>query len=137
MKRTAYWNTYNKRNRNKKRVNSRTWYKNHKEHASILHREYYGKHKERIMNKLRRLRIAAVMALGGSCVRCGETDLRVLQINHILESGVIGRRRVGQNAKTKMYTDILSGNAEGRFDVRCANCNIIYEYERGRIRPHE
>ena len=51
-----------------------------------------------------------VLELGGKCVNCGETDIRVLQINHI------------------------NGRDNPEVDVRCANCNILYEYERGNLR---
>lgn len=68
-----------------------------------------------------------VELLGGKCKGCGNTDIRVLQINH-LNGG--GRKEV---AGPLFYARILSGErAIDDLDLRCANCNIIYEYEVGR-----
>ena len=63
------------------------------------------------------------------CVVCGTADLRVLHINHVdIKSGVVG---------VADFTRILSGlPTEDKLDVRCANHNLIYEFERGRRAPY-
>jgi len=69
------------------------------------------------------LRLIAIEKLGGKCCKCGNTDFRVLQLNH-----------VDTKLKQPGYADyigIVRGTALDR-DVRCANCNIIYEFDRGR-----
>lgn len=79
----------------------------------------------------RYVRLLAVRALGSKCVRCGETDLRVLQINHIDGEGVEryddGRRKT----EYRTHLKIIEGQRPKHLEVRCANCNIIHEYERG------
>ena len=73
-------------------------------------------------------RTEAIRMLGGKCVNCGETDRRVLQINH-LNGG--GRAETVGNSY-KFINRILSGERKiDDLDIRCANCNILYEYERG------
>ena len=72
----------------------------------------------------------AILKLGGKCMNCGETNLRVLQLNHINGGGTPERKRrnsyqISMDVLKEKRTDI---------DVRCANCNIIYEYERGRYK---
>ncbi len=68
-------------------------------------------------------RLLAIEKLGGKCVKCGNSDLRVLQLNHVTE-----RKNFNGSA---VFSGILNGTVTDR-DVRCANCNLIYEYERGR-----
>lgn len=69
--------------------------------------------------------------LGGQCVSCGECDRRVLQLNH-KHGGGGADNRAGQGG-TYLLRRLLSGERDlGDFDLRCANCNILYEYEEGR-----
>ncbi len=64
---------------------------------------------------------------GGRCSNCGITDIRLLQINHRLGGGT---KDLG-HSPLKAYSDIAKGKRDkSEFDVRCANCNILYEYER-------
>jgi hypothetical protein len=72
-------------------------------------------------------RVRAVLKLGGVCVSCGETDLSVLQINHINGEG-----KPSCGKMLEHFRDISLGNAKG-VEVRCANCNIRHEYERGNL----
>lgn len=92
---------------------------------------YYRAYREKHKDELSRRSAAyswnvhkqAIISLGGICVNCGETDLRVLQINHL--KGVNhGKGRI------KWHRQIINGETTD-LDVRCANCNILYEYERG------
>lgn len=86
------------------------------------------------MSPYRYVRLAAIVALGGTCAHCGEIDLRVLDINHINGVGAPSRRK---GTKTVLcYTDhlaILNGRRLRHVEVRCCNCNRRHEYERGNI----
>jgi len=64
---------------------------------------------------------------------CGETDRRVLQVNH-LNGGGAKELRSG-SLRAQFYRAILDGK-RADVDLRCANCNIRYEYERGARRRH-
>lgn len=70
-----------------------------------------------------------IQLLGGKCVRCGVDDYRVLQVNHRQ-----GRGRE-ERAPQSLYRDIVMGRrTTDDLELRCANCNILYEYEHGRRR---
>ena len=66
--------------------------------------------------------------LGGECVNCGEKDHRILQVNHIYGGG---NKDFKKNKSRVIYRQILDKKREGEFDLRFANCNLLYEYERG------
>lgn len=76
----------------------------------------------------------AIEALGGRCVVCGETDLRLLTVNHVKGDGHKDRRQYGVNPDgLAMYRAINQGKKDtDDLDVRCFNHNILYEYELGR-----
>lgn len=76
------------------------------------------------------MRRDAVRFLGGECVKCGEADIRVLQINHLDRNGT--QDKGAGNIRLRFYKEILDGKRDD-LDVRCANCNILYEYEQGAI----
>jgi hypothetical protein len=75
----------------------------------------------------------AISILGGKCMNCGETDLRVLQVNHLNGGGSKENSKRGARA---VWADVIKGNRED-VDVRCANCNILYDYERGIKTDHQ
>lgn len=73
------------------------------------------------------LRFCCLKFLKAVCVKCGNSDPRVLQINHI-----------GDKMRKLNMSDmqsILRGECVD-VDVRCANCNVIYEHEKGRMVNH-
>lgn len=74
------------------------------------------------------LKHEVIQYLGGNCVRCGNDDYRVLQLNHLNGGGC---RENGEKGSYRIRKEILMGLRKHEFDLRCANCNIIYEYERG------
>jgi len=64
--------------------------------------------------------------LGRSCARCGFSDPRALQIDHIKGGGVAERKRLGT---TSMYRKILTNTTPGEYQILCANCNWIKRSE--------
>lgn len=88
-----------------------------------LKRKYLGL-KTRI-----KIRKRLIQKLGGKCSRCGIEDWRILQINHINGGGY---KEYSSKGCKKIYKEILNGEREGEFNLLCANCNILYEYEKGR-----
>ena len=69
---------------------------------------------------------------GGVCQKCGFSDIRALQIDHI--NGVpAGLRRMKGNPHRggiKLYRAILNGTyPKSDFQLLCSNCNWIKRYE--------
>jgi len=101
-------------------------------HAFSAHK-FYLKNKDTVYqtyrgNALKR-RLAVIEYLGGKCAKCGLEDWRVLQINHINGGG----NRDVKSKRGRNYAlqqEIVTGKREGEFNLLCANCNILYEYER-------
>lgn len=82
----------------------------------------------RLRVKRKALRLQVVAKLGGSCVRCGFSDWRALQVDHVNGGGKGDRA----NAKTyeRFYVIVLADKL-GLYQLLCANCNWIKRYEMG------
>jgi 5-methylcytosine-specific restriction endonuclease McrA len=72
----------------------------------------------------------AYKALGGKCVRCGFSDERGLEIDHINNDGYIDRIN-GKRSNYKEYQYIANNpeKAKERLQLLCANCNRIKMWE--------
>lgn len=68
----------------------------------------------------------AIRHLGGKCVRCGFSDPRALQIDHINGGGRAHRR---QYSYTSFYLRVAEGEFDGLVQLLCANCNQIKKEE--------
>jgi hypothetical protein len=66
-------------------------------------------------------------ALGNQCVRCGFTDWRTLQIDHVNGGGRRDRERW---SNTHEYLNAVLAAPPGIYQLLCANCNWIKKYER-------
>lgn len=79
---------------------------------------------------VRNMREEAIKLLGGKCVRCGFSDIRALQIDHVNGGGRKELREFGQwNTYSKVYALAVEGKAFGIYQVLCANCNWIKRHE--------
>jgi 5-methylcytosine-specific restriction endonuclease McrA len=67
------------------------------------------------------LRHAAIMAMGGKCVRCGFDIEDALQIDHIIP---IGQRRKGADVTYALLNSVIDGTAVN-VQLLCANCHAI------------
>ena len=74
----------------------------------------------------RKVRLQALAAFGHECLGCGCSDGRVLQIDHIQGDGGAERRRY---RGVSYYYHILKDPDPKRYQVLCANCNIIKREE--------
>ena len=116
------------------RIYARLWRKDNPDRARKASRDAYWRDPERARQIARRsyqkLRASIIIKLGGKCVACGETDRRVLQINHRRGGG---RKELEDGKADNLYRAIRNETVDlSQFDVRCANCNIIFEYEMAR-----
>ena len=74
-----------------------------------------------------KLRKDIINLLGGKCIICGTTDLRLLNLNHKNGGGTTDRGH-----RINVYRELRKGiRDKDDYDVRCFNCNILYDYERG------
>jgi hypothetical protein len=72
---------------------------------------------------------AVLLKLGGKCVRCGFSDARALQIDHVNGGGAKeDRGRNGGSRGLILYYRVLRDTG-GTFQLLCANCNWIKRSE--------
>jgi hypothetical protein len=74
---------------------------------------------------LKEKREEVVRLLGGKCVKCGITDIRCLQIDHVFGGGVkeYKKLRCGREYYVSMLRQVEAGSV--KYQVLCANCNWI------------
>jgi hypothetical protein len=84
-------------------------------------RKYYGKN-------LRDIRDRVFQKLGNCCVRCGFSDSRAFQIDHVFGGG--GKELRMFNTRRKAYYQKILDDTEGRYQLLCANCNWIKRHEK-------
>ena len=82
-----------------------------------------------------RVKTQVIELLGGKCVGCGATDPRILTVNHKNGDGAKWRKLNSTKSSYNLYRRALKGKIPiDTIDLRCYNCNILYEYESGRRR---
>jgi hypothetical protein len=81
----------------------------------------------RFLDKLEVLRKVSGLK-NPECCSCSEKDMRILTINH--KNGDGAKERLNRVCRT--YRQIRLGRETEDLEVRCYNCNILYEYEQGR-----
>jgi hypothetical protein len=72
-------------------------------------------------------RAQAIEKLGGKCCRCGFTDIRALQFDHVHGGG---RKDIQSTYPMAHLNDVLK-DTSGKFQLLCANCNWIKRHENG------
>lgn len=81
--------------------------------------------RRRVRNKVR-----AFLVLGGRCRMCGETDFRLLTINHINGVGRLDKTEGGnRKAIENILTQIKNFERED-LELLCYNCQMLYEWEK-------
>ena len=91
------------------------WRRESKDNARSLDAKYYKNAKTR-----------AFGLLGDKCAKCGWTDIRALQIDHIIPIGDANRRILNHRG-TKLYRDVFKHPEY--YQLLCANCNWIKRAE--------
>ena len=92
-------------------------------------REYFRQYQN---DKNREWRTRVLAHLGGKCVRCGFTDERALQVDHVRGDGYLdGRHRIGNRmaGSSSTYYRRVVADTTGRYQLLCANCNWIKRVE--------
>lgn len=112
--------------RDKGRIKHRTqykeWRKKYLEMFPDKQREYGKKTRET-------LRAKVLEILGNKCVRCGFSDIRALQFDHINGDGYIDnhRSRKGAGKILREYRDNPELTKK-RLQILCANCNQVKKH---------
>lgn len=75
------------------------------------------------------MRLKAIEILGGCCQACGETDFRVLQIDHIVP---LRRQIYNLNGRSSIF-DVVNGKIDlSTLQLLCANHHAIKTYDEDR-----
>lgn len=75
-------------------------------------------------------KLKAYAVLGSCCARCGNTDYRVLQIDHIHNDGYLIRRAKDRRS---ILSEIIEHNPSDKYQLLCANCHAIKTWHEPRV----
>ena len=77
------------------------------------------------------IRLKIIDLLGRKCGKCGyDSDVRALQIDHINGDGGLDRKGPNKTKTGGSYYHLILKNIESdRYQVLCANCNMIKRSE--------
>lgn len=130
MTKTEYARIY--RDKNKKKVSDyqKKWESNNKELRHSLTVLWREKNREKLRdqnnkyNKDRRIKL--LWMLGGQCVKCGFSDSRALQIDHVNGNGN-GNDERRDRKFLHTYGSWIKALTERKenYQILCANCNWI------------
>lgn len=120
------------------------WVENHREYIlnyyreyNRIHseekREYYAKAKAIYQEHWREHRINARKAIlermGNKCIKCGFSDPRALNIDHINNDGHLCRNRSGKASFYRQLLRLPDIELFTKYQLLCANCNQIKRCE--------
>ena len=102
-------------------------------------KEKYAKWTLEYKSKLNRdLRLQIMEKLGGViCVWCGNTDYRVLTIDHINNDGKQERKKLKRDALYKKILSHSEDEMKKKYQILCRNCNWLKHLEVLRVRREE
>ena len=123
IRKNEYLRKYCKNNREKLTEYYRQHRLTHNKELKESHRMYYRRDKDKLFE-----------ILGGKkCVRCGFTDERALQFDHINGGGSLERKEAGTNRFLVMKW-VKDPDIKLKIQVLCANCNWIKRYENKEVK---
>lgn len=102
-----------------------------KERVGSTYRKYSFDYYRKVQHKLR---IEVLNFLGGKCKRCGFTDWRALQIDHIDGGGTKELRASNSHVYWKNIMKLKESEWTKKYQLLCANCNRIKVYENNEFR---
>lgn len=112
-------------------VSREKWLATHKRyrenHREKTRRE--GRERERIRRE--RTKSDLLNAAGGKCAVCGFSDTRALHIDHVQNDGATEEKRFRLNS-VKYQRYVMGALHLGKYQILCANCNHIKEWEKRR-----
>ena len=76
-----------------------------------------------------------IIAYGGKCACCGETQIEFLTVEHLNRDGKLHRKAVSKGKVGGVYKDLKArGYPKDKYTVLCWNCNLAKRY--GKPCPH-
>jgi hypothetical protein len=89
-------------------------------------KKYHLKHNN---NSKKKYRIELLKILGNKCIRCGFSDIRALQFDHINDDGYLDKQNMKHAHSIIAFYYKNPEIAKQRLQILCANCNWIKRYE--------
>ena len=133
-KQSEYMKIYNQTHREQYREYQKKWERDHIEWRREYRRIDYKKNRTKILLQRKLIRDnhrkEIFNLLGRKCVKCEESDVRCLQIDHINGGGRKEAKSVNSQA---FYRNILTKirNGSKDYQILCANCNWRKRDENG------
>jgi hypothetical protein len=97
----------------------------------LARKEQRAKVKDKLAEERQKQKKEVFDAMGGKCIKCGFSDYRALQIEHVNGDGYKDKpknqRGYGHNYYIKVLLSFI--NKEGRYQLFCANCNWIKRFD--------
>lgn len=127
---------YYEANKDRCKEKSRAWYIRNKE---IIERSgpeadlRKAKRREIAKRNRQKVRKEVLNLLGGKCCRCGFSDSRALQVDHVYGNGNMERAERSSSSVRGLLKSIKNAPV-GEFQLLCANCNWIKRDENGEAR---
>ncbi|MEK6879333.1 MAG: hypothetical protein AABY22_06995 [Nanoarchaeota archaeon] len=130
QKKKEYLKKYYQKNKEHWKLKAKKFIQNNPTYFQEYNKKHRNKAKEIYEARYRfKIKIKVIQKLGGQCKICGIKDIRVLEVNHINGGG----SKETREKTNRFYIGIANGNRKiDDLELRCANHNIIYEYEQGR-----
>lgn len=138
LKVNAYQRNYRKKNidriRQKQRVDKKKNYHIDIEKSREKKKEYYMENAERERKnrreRNRKIRLEIIALLGGKCSKCGFSDVRALQLDHVHGDGKADRAKHRSNPEIyQRYVLRQIKNGSTAYQLLCANHNLIKSIE--------
>lgn len=112
----------------KRKVHNRTCYS-----CSQLARD--NRERSAGVTSKRTIRIQVLNKFGSKCGRCGFSDTRALQIDHVNGGG---KKEINTMKNYYAYCKKILNDTTGMYQLLCANCNWIKRAEnKEHLKPHE
>lgn len=110
-----------------------------KDKWNAYYRGWYAKNKDKIAQRRVELRKInkqqpihyhhkVIERLGGKCIKCGFTDIRALQIDHINGGGNKERKVKGKSLYRELFY-LSNEELYSKYQCLCANCQWIKRHE--------
>jgi len=110
----------------------RKYRREHLKEAAGYSSIYLRGHRQDVIERRQKYRRKVLEKLGGKCVRCGFSDVRALQVDHVHGGGCMELMELG-HGRSRFYKEVLA-DSEGRYQLLCANCNWIKRAENNEVK---